>query len=93
MFFKGSRYAKVAEHEITTPEGRVIRYKRIRFIPETRSQVAHVVSQGERLDHLAYRYFRNPELFWRLCDANRTVLPDDLVAEPGKKILIPATED
>ena len=65
----------------------------MRLIPETRSLVAHLVSKGERLDHLAYRYFRDPELFWRLCDANRTMWPDDLTAESGKRILIPSPED
>ena len=36
MFFKGSRYANVGEHEITDGQGRVVRYKKVRFIPETR---------------------------------------------------------
>jgi hypothetical protein len=92
MFFRGSRYANVGEHEITDSKERVIRYKRIRFTPDTGPQMAHIVSQGERLDHIAYRYFRNPERFWRICDANRALWPDDLVAEAGQTILIPPYE-
>lgn len=92
MFFKGSRYANVGQHEITNSRGRVIRYKKIRFIPETRAQMAHVVVQGERLDHIAHHYFRDSERFWRICDANRAVWPDDLVAEAGRTILIPPSE-
>ncbi len=92
MFFKGSRYADVGEDQIADSNGREIRYKTIRFIPETRAQMGHIVSQGERLDHIAHRYFRDPERFWRICDANRALWPDDLVAEAGRKILIPASE-
>jgi hypothetical protein len=92
MFFRGSRYANVGENEINDATGRPIQYKRIRFIPETAESFPHVVTDGERLDHIAYRYFRDPERFWRICDANRTMWPDDLVAEAGRPILIPPSE-
>ncbi len=89
MFAKGSRYEKVAEHELTESDGRVLRYKGIRFIPKTTAQFTHVVSQGERPDHLAFHYYRDPERFWRIADANHTMWPADLTAEPGRRILIP----
>lgn len=89
MFFKGSRYTTVDEHEITDNRGRPIRYKKVRFIPETQARLAHVVSQGERLDHIAHRYYRDPKRFWTICDTNRTMWPDDLVAEVNRRILIP----
>jgi len=92
VFFRGSRYANVSEGQITDGRGREIRYKKVRFIPETRAQMAHVVNQGERPDHIAHRYLRDPERFWRICDANLTMWPDDLVAEAGRKILIPPFE-
>jgi hypothetical protein len=92
MFFRGSRYEKVGEEEIADG-GRVIRYKRIRFIPQTRALGGHLVGAGERLDHIAYRYFRDPERFWRICDANHVLWPDDLIAQPGRTILIPASEE
>lgn len=89
MFFKGSRYEKVNTHEITDVSGRVIIYKRIRFIPETPAIQQHAVLQGERLDLIAQQYYRDPLLFWRICDANKAMLPDELVAEVGWRILIP----
>jgi hypothetical protein len=92
MFFRGSRYAAVAEAEITGPDGRVIRYKKVRFIPATPAERTHQVLQGERLDHLAHRYFRDAERFWRIADANAAMWPDDLLAEPGRRILIPPAE-
>ncbi len=92
MLFKGSRYAKVDIHEISNEKGRVIRYMKVRFIPETRAREAHTVRQEERLDHIAHTYFRDPERFWRICDANCAMWPDDLVRVPGKMILIPPSE-
>ncbi len=92
MFFKGSRYENVATDGITNPQGQVIRFKKVRFIPETPAQAAVVVAQGERLDQIAQRIYQDPELFWRICDANRALWPDDLVAQPGRVIRIPPSE-
>jgi hypothetical protein len=92
VFFKGSRYERVAEAGIPDEQGRVVRYKRVRFITETDARMGHVLNQGERLDVIAHRYYRDPERFWRICDANRSMWPDELVAEAGKVILIPPPE-
>jgi hypothetical protein len=92
MFFKGSRYEKVGEVEHVDREGRTVRYKKVRFIPPTRAQAGHEVQDGERLDHIAYRHFRDSERFWRICDANLALWPSDLVARPGRIIDIPASE-
>lgn len=91
MFFKGSRYEKVGTHEISDARGNVVKYKRIRFIPETPAILQHTVVQEERLDLIAHQYYRDPELFWRICDANKAMLPDELVAEAGRRILIPSS--
>lgn len=92
MFFKGSRYTQVPEHTITGPDGRTIRYKTTRFIAPTPAQVGHIISGGERLDHIAHFYYRDPERFWRICDANEVLFPPDLEAEVGRKIGIPSAE-
>jgi hypothetical protein len=92
MFFKGSRYALVGEALIDDGKGHVVRYKKTRFIPETAGPMLHMVRQGDRLDLIANLYFRDPERFWRICDANAVLWPDELTAEPGDKILIPGAE-
>lgn len=92
MFFKGSRYEKVETDSITDACGRTIRFKKVRFIPDTPAQAAVAANQGERLDHIAQRTWDDPELFWRICDANRALWPPDLVAEPGRAIRIPPPE-
>jgi hypothetical protein len=92
MFFKGSRYENVGTDSITDARGRVIRFKKVRFIADPPAQAALVVEQGERLDRIAFRVYQDPELFWLICDANRALWPDDLVAEPGRVIRIPPSE-
>ncbi|MEQ1892526.1 MAG: hypothetical protein ABL998_08305 [Planctomycetota bacterium] len=65
-----------------------------RFIGKATPKLAHKVTPQERVDHLAQRYYRAPERFWRICDANLVPWPPDLVAEPGAVIHIPSsTED
>jgi hypothetical protein len=89
MFFQGSRYEKVPEDTYVDASRRPIRYKRIRFIPRTPATLAHEVAQGERLDHISYLAYRDPERSWRICDANEAMWPPDLVADIGVRILIP----
>lgn len=89
MFFRGSRYEPIPDAEVTTVEGRTIRYKRTRFIPETRGTFGHRVIDGERLDLISYQSYKDPEQFWRICDANLAMLPEELVEEPGRRLLIP----
>ena len=92
MFFKGSRYQKVTTLELTDETGRTLQYKATRFIPDTPARMGHKVQGGERLDLIAHRYFRDPERFWRICDCNQVVWPEELVSEPGRKIDIPGSE-
>jgi hypothetical protein len=92
MFFKGSRYEKTPEATTADASGRTIRYKMTRFIPDTAAVVGHRVLNGERLDQIAWQHFRDPERFWRICDANRALWPDDLLEEAAI-LRIPAAEE
>jgi hypothetical protein len=47
------------------------------------------VSQAERLDNITARHLGDPEQFWRLCDANNAMHPDELIAEIGRRLRIP----
>ena len=89
-----SRYYAVGTITIDIA-GRTIVYFKRRFVPQPErfSVIAeHVVLQGERLDHIAARYFGDPELFWRLCDANRAIRPEELTESPGRRIVITLPE-
>jgi len=90
-FAANSRYHAIGTAKLTTPDGRVIVYVRRRFVPapEQFSVIQeHFVAQGERLDNLAAKYLGDPEQFWRLCDANGAMRPDELVEVIGAVIKI-----
>lgn len=91
MFEPTSRYAKVEDTALPMPDGRDIAYKRRRFLPRGKDLpklVETTVMPGDRLDLVAARTLGDPEQFWRICDANDALDPDDL-AEPGRRLLVP----
>lgn len=93
MFFRGSRYENIIEAVLTARDGRTIRYKRMRFIPQgPPPRLFTSVEQGEKPDLLAFRTIGDPEQFWRLCDLNLTRRPVDLTAESGAAVAVPAPE-
>jgi hypothetical protein len=93
MFLAGSRYADVPTHRLTLPDGREVAYKGNRRIEPPAPVWLHAVAQSERPDHLAERYYADPERFWRICDCNGDFWPPELVAEPGRVVAIPPAVD
>lgn len=89
MFTRGSRYETIADAEYEAKDGRIIRYKRIRFLPSPAGAGRYTVEDGDRPDLAAWRIAQDPEAYWRLCDANGTARPATLTARPGTRILIP----
>ncbi len=94
MFPVTSRYygIEIATFEIS--EGHTVAYLRRRFVPNGTKAVVlaeHIVTQGDRLDNITARYLADPEQFWRVCDANNAMRPDDLTAETeiGRRLHIP----
>ncbi|MET8336025.1 LysM domain-containing protein [Streptosporangium canum] len=52
----------------------------------------HTVVEGDRLDLLANRYLGDPELWWRIADANVAAHPDELTAHIGRRLRLTAPE-
>ena len=97
MFEHTSRYYGLETHTMKTRDGREITYVRRRFTPQVGAVVVmarHTVTQDERLDNVTARYLASPELFWRLCDDNNVLRPEDLTAEVGRslRIVLPQTQ-
>jgi nucleoid-associated protein YgaU len=92
MFFRGSRYESVPDAVWVDPSGLQIPYKRLRLIPNPGAIQAYRVRSGDRLDLIAFTVYQDPEQFWRICDANRALLPDDLIVRPGRVLRIPLAE-
>jgi hypothetical protein len=96
VFVPTSRYFGIEKAELTlldsAGEQRVVRFVRRRFVQRAAGSttlVSHALVQGERLDHLAARYLGDPTQFWRICDANGVLRPEELVEEPDRRIDIP----
>jgi hypothetical protein len=95
MFDFTSRYFKIENATYTTATGRIIAYKRRRFLPpgDSLPLLAEVtVLDGERLDLLAHRTLGDPLAFWRICDANNVMSPFDLVDPSGQAVRIPVPQ-
>jgi hypothetical protein len=94
MFEPTSRYYDIETVKMTVggdEDPRVVSYKRRRIIPSGETMttlVEHTVTQGDRLDNLAARYVGDPEQFWRICDANDVLRPEELTEEIGRIIKI-----
>lgn len=95
MFEPTSRYDPIQTATFTAPDGRVIVYKRRRFLPQgdrLEVLVEVAVTQGDRLDLITARALGDPEQFWRVCDANNATKPADLTAEIGRALRVPVPQ-
>lgn len=77
-----SRYDRAADVDPTTG---------VRVAPAAVGVITHTVAEGDRLDHLASRYYRESRAWWRLCDANPDLpWPLDVVGRgPHRTVRIP----
>lgn len=95
LFPPTSRYAPIETTTIEDENGVVTAYLRRRFIPPPERFALlseHEVTQGERLDNITAQHLDDPEQFWRICDANRAMRPDDLTARIGRRLRITLPE-
>jgi hypothetical protein len=95
LFTATSRYYGLDTAVLTTPDGTTIIYLRRRFLPSPdRFQLVqeHAVKQRERLDNIAAAFLGDPELFWRLADANGAMRPEELVETVGRRLRITLPE-
>jgi hypothetical protein len=91
----GSRYSGVGTTTLETVGGETVIYLRRRFVPQPERFSLlrwHTVTQGDRLDNVTAQYLGDPEQFWRVCDANRALRPDELMEEIGRRLRITLPE-
>jgi hypothetical protein len=95
LFAANSRYYGIDTATLDRPGRAPIVYILRRFLPQpSRFQTIqeHIVIQGERLDGITAQHLGDPTLFWRLCDANRAMRPDELTETIGRRIRITLPE-
>jgi hypothetical protein len=91
LFAPTSRYFGLPTATLQGNDGRTILYLTRRLLLQPDQFVVlqlHLVVQGERLDNIAARYLGDAEAFWRLCDANNAMRPNELTETIGRQIKI-----
>jgi hypothetical protein len=95
LFPPTSRYYGIDTATLETADGGTVVYLRRRTVPPADRFALlslHPVTQGERLDIIATTYLGDPEQFWRICDANNAMGPDELTETPGRQLRITLPE-
>src|SRR5262245_39538133 len=95
LFPPSSRYHGIETAVLEASDGTRTIYIRRRFIAPPERFVLlqeHAVTQGERLDTIATRYLGDPEQFWRICDANAAIRPEELIEQVGRRLRITLPE-
>ncbi|MGA7180806.1 MAG: LysM domain-containing protein [Thiobacillaceae bacterium] len=95
QFSPTSRYYSIDTITVQDTYGNKTVYLARRFVPAPERFAllqTYVVKQGDRLDNITAQYLSDPEQFWRLCDANRALRPDELTETPGDKLRITLPE-
>ena len=78
MFDAKSRYAKLTPYVVIDRRGRAVSVVPATDQPEQRLLGLHLHKQGERSDHLAWRYLDDVAGYWRIAELNDVMLPEAL---------------
>jgi hypothetical protein len=95
LFPPTSRYHGIETATLEAADASTIVYLRRRFVPPPERFALlqkHTVTQSDRLDNLAAQYLGDPEQFWRLCDANAAMRPNELTETVGRRLRITLPE-
>lgn len=86
-----SRYHGLDTARFRRADGGEVTYVKRRFIPPAEQFATvreHLVVDGDRIDNVAARHLGDPQLYWRLCDANVVLDPDELTKEAGRRVRV-----
>jgi hypothetical protein len=76
--------------KLTTPQGKpYFKGKQYPNIPLSESDVYVITTVGDRLDSLAYSYYRDVNLWWAIAAANNNVTKGSMFPIPGTQLRIP----
>ena len=90
-FGANSRYQTTPTTTLTGASGTQIVYLQRRFLPQPAAfsllrYHSVVGAESGRPDNIAATELGDPELFWRLCDANGVLDPAELTATVGRQL-------
>ena len=82
MIFPGSRYESTGQFTLDRPDGPKIQTLRLPLPGPPLIRGYYRRLDGQRLDLIANAFLKDATTFWRLCDANNSIVPDTLAARP-----------
>jgi hypothetical protein len=88
MIDRKSRYRSTPVLTVQDERGGTDRLLDLREIPSSTGVLRFTPTDSDRLDHLAWRFYRDATRFWRICDASSRLDPLELLA-PGEPVPIP----
>jgi len=86
MVDKLSRYVELVPYYAIDRRDRVVQVTPSAPDPDETFIGMHLRKQGQRVDHLAYRYLNNGAGYWRICEMNDVMLPEALTEARDIKI-------
>jgi len=89
MIFPGSRYQNTGTTLATQPDGSQVAALKTPLPRPALVQGYFRRMTGQRLDLIANQFLSDATAFWRLCDANNSVVPDSLANSPLVGIPLP----
>jgi hypothetical protein len=85
-----SRYAKLEPYQVVDHRDRTVLVVPVPDAPSQSLLGIHLRKQGQRVDHLAYRYLDDAAGFWRICELNDVMLAETL--SEAREVQIPRKE-
>lgn len=87
MYDTKSRYYGQETLQVTDHRGRTVTAVVVPDPPQQVQLGIHRRIQGQRLDHLAFKYLNDGAGFWRICELNGVMLPEAL--SEAREVAIP----
>jgi hypothetical protein len=78
---------------LTSSGNRYYKNKIYPSIPFSETDVYVITTSGDRLDNIAYSYYRDAELWWIISIANNNITKGSLFPTPGTQLRIPVDAD
>lgn len=78
MFDDKSRYQQAETYECTDRRERTVKVTTVPVLKSETFRGYHQRIQGQRIDHMAYKYLGDNAGFWRICELNDVMLAEAL---------------
>ncbi len=87
MFDEKSRYSRLKPYIVRDRRGREVEVVPVPPPPGEIPLGRHLLRPGQRLDHLAKHYLDDPAGYWRICEINGAMIPEELTGK--SEVVIP----